>query len=364
MFFVLALTILLFQNSTPDQNTKTSHHEAPRASLSTKRNPAVSNVPHEPLSGPNTYFYSTKEKQNTRNPKPTFWQRPSATDWIIAGLTAVYVTVSIGTLLAIKRQAEIAETARQDFEKQAAATTKQFTDQLGVMQKQLEAMQKAAEHYESLVTENKKQAYSLSNLAAAMYRSAEATEKSATAAEASAGATKKSSDALVAIERSWILARIIDASVVIRPIEVRREDGTWETYSRTSVTVRLYNAGRIPCWIVEKRIQFSLVNIKRVPVEPTFDEYALVDPIIEPLANEADSHWEAENLKAHGEWVVQLIAGETPRDGETVENAPIVYGIIKYRDTFGDNHETRFGYRIRPHGGLKIMASARYNMNA
>jgi hypothetical protein len=41
----------------------------------------------------------------------------------------------------------------------------------------------------------------------------------------------------------------------------------------------------------------------------------------------------------------------------------ILHGIVKYRDPFGDNRSTSFGYKVRDDGGLERLAYPKYNEN-
>jgi hypothetical protein len=150
-------------------------------------------------------------------------------------------------------------------------------------------------------------------------------EKSVDHAEKSAEAAKKSADALINSERAWVMV-----DVHFTPGEgFAVEYTSGETY-RTFATLELEysNVGKSPAWITEKRARFQIV--KDLPPQPDLDlaEFTRTEP--EPLAATGDpstTRWETECSGKHGPHTLT-----------------VVYGVVKYRDIFGENRETRFGY--------------------
>ncbi len=166
---------------------------------------------------------------------------------------------------------------------------------------------------------------------------------------------QKQADTLVSSERSWVMVHIAQRQIGIQVTT----GGDGRTTSGISIILNYTNAGRTPCWITQKRIQFALVE--RLPEEPVFDETAVVIDFLEPLVVGEELRLDL-NLACSGEHFVVLSAEQTPLKSSG-GNTPIVYGVFKYRDSFSTDRETRFGYTISGHGVLRRIQSAAYNNN-
>jgi hypothetical protein len=175
-----------------------------------------------------------------------------------------------------------------------------------------------------------------------------------------ANAAEKSANAVISAERAYVIADVEQKEVQIFVSESPAGDARSTTSSVGSIVVTFRNVGRVPCWITQKKIQFALVE--KLPEEPIFDDTAVVDDFPEPVIVGQPLRVEWQHLIAQGEHVIILSAmpTKTPFAGS---NAPIVYGVIKYRDVFSENRETRFGYRITGHGHLRRINSPAYNTN-
>ncbi len=108
----LSITIVslvtLLQNTVPQQDTKATHaeHHSNNAAKDSKPGPQIVYVqaPSPDKDG------CTQTKATTREQaSPNWWQRPTVTDWILSVLTLAYLGVNIFMLIAIKRQAHLAE---------------------------------------------------------------------------------------------------------------------------------------------------------------------------------------------------------------------------------------------------------------
>jgi len=170
--------------------------------------------------------------------------------------------------------------------------------------------------------------------------------------------SRRQVEALESSERAWLMAEGKERVNIIVGEAMVRGVSSGPT-SSINFVLQYRNAGRVPCWITEKRVQFLLPDLKALPSEPFFDESAHVDDFPETAAVGEVLTIEFHHLTCKGEHVVIL----NNVDDQPGENTPIVYGIIKYRDVFGTDRETRFGYQISPHGRLRRIRSARYNNN-
>jgi hypothetical protein len=161
-----------------------------------------------------------------------------------------------------------------------------------------------------------------------------------------ANAARVSADALINSERAWVLTQMgWDKEGACQPHRiVRPTDNSVHTLMNVRVVYRNY--GRTPAWITEKHIKIEVTNT----VEPLPDfSGATVAYNIEPIAGEQEPEWKPKNMTGEG-W--------GPDSGQFT----LVYGLVKYRDVFGEARETRFGY-ILVNGLFERMAHPEYNKN-
>lgn len=161
----------------------------------------------------------------------------------------------------------------------------------------------------------------------------------AKAAIRSASAAKASADALISSERAWVMVDVELYSI--------RGDGL--KYETTKVDMRLTytNVGKTPAWITEKSIRFALVDT--TPDPPDFDS---ITPFQSRPQWLQTSYSEERDLEHEG---YQL---------QHAGNLRIIYGRIKYRDIFGKERMTTFGYDIDLNDEAKrIGEPAAYNEN-
>lgn len=152
-----------------------------------------------------------------------------------------------------------------------------------------------------------------------------------------AESAEKSANALIASERAWVMT-FVDPVTVIFKSGVRADE------SSLSFELIYQNEGRSPCWITEKSVWFAIVDA--IPIQPILDVPTKRFTVTEPLIAKDKNTLSLDNLRCKGIHQFTLSAVPTA-DGPKV-NYPIFYGLIKYRDAFGSNYETRFGYRVVP----------------
>ena len=173
------------------------------------------------------------------------------------------------------------------------------------------------------------------------------TQKALLFAKKSAVAASTSANALMSAERAWVIVEM--------PERIRTLEGNDDTTAIVNLRLRYQNAGRTMCWITEKKIHFSIVE--QLPKEPMFDKSSLVfsGPEPEPLVVGQQSLLDITSLTCEGVHVMSLSGPGG--------NAPVLYGVIRYRDAFGSDRKTVFGYQIGANGRLKRIHSRFYNDN-
>jgi hypothetical protein len=137
-------------------------------------------------------------------------------------------------------------------------------------------------------------------------------------------AAKKSADALINTERAWIMFPGYPKVVL--------GDST-DSGPSTSAAIRFIytNQGKTIAWIDERLACFQIVN--ELPKQPDFNALKMLDSEPEWVGVKDGGRLD-ETLEAAGQ--------------EGVGDISIIWGVIRYRDAFNMNHETVFGFRIRP----------------
>ncbi len=180
-------------------------------------------------------------------------------------------------------------------------------------------------------------------------RAARATEKSAQAALASAAAARRSADAIINSERAWVMVyvewtpgykgRFLGSSST-------RQQGVKE---QTTVTLRFVcrNEGKTPGWIREKRATVRIMS--SLPEEPDLASTEILQAEPEPIGV---------GIQTHLDYSFTC-------DGQQAEGQlMVVYGIVRYRDAFGGDRHTTFGYRINLGNNLeRLTGHSEYNDN-
>jgi hypothetical protein len=153
-------------------------------------------------------------------------------------------------------------------------------------------------------------------------------EQLAAAASSNAGAAKASADALINGERAWVVTRI---SWQDGPKELTTTNSNGETRTFLSVSLKYRNDGRTPAWITNQRIWCRLVEdappaIPNTAIPPSYSRLG-PDPISVGRRWKLSTSLECEGKRA------------------SMGTAMVVYGVVSYRDIFGE-HETWCGYQV------------------
>ncbi len=176
------------------------------------------------------------------------------------------------------------------------------------------------------------------------------TRNTAIAAEAA----EKNAEAVVNAERAWIMTTIDHADLV--HIQDTENLQTGEFTSVVYLTLNYKNVGRIPCWVTDKAVWFLILD--SIPNDPVFDVPAQRFIETEPMVPGEPHHINLSQLTCKGVHVMVLSGGGGGEGG----NVPVVYGYVRYRDPFGSNRETRFGYMVKGHRWERIPLES-YNRN-
>ena len=187
----------------------------------------------------------------------------------------------------------------------------------------------------------------------ALYRQGGDTQRALTYAKQSADAALLNAQAVMNAERAWVM---VDISDPVANITVTNATNPDRTMSSVRFSLSYRNEGRTPCWIVEKCIWFKIVD--KIPAHPVFEEPTARYDSLEPLLTTYRPSFIV-SLTCEGELVVSL--STVPVERRAGSNTPIIYGYIKYRDTFSTERETRFGYRTMVDGTLVRIKSTAYN---
>jgi hypothetical protein len=151
----------------------------------------------------------------------------------------------------------------------------------------------------------------------------------AQAAKDSAEAAKQSAEALINSERSWIIAELVGSPLYKHRSITTEQDGQTTTMSFTLVCS---NHGKTVAWITEKMVGFKVIgNGAALPSTPDLAPLQIVQVTPEPVGIR-------ESTKVGDAFTFEGVQG--------IGDMVVVYGVVKYRDVFGDDYRTVFGYRL------------------
>lgn len=163
---------------------------------------------------------------------------------------------------------------------------------------------------------------------------------------------KRQTNALISGNRSWVtvdvdkvpgLGGLMDGHGT--EIGVGRLE-TESTGFRARIICR--NDGTTPAWITQK--QAALDIVETVPETPDWSRTAIIQVAPEQLLVGQVSKPTDETLYS--------------KRGRALGKMTILYGLVTYRDSFGENKTTRFGYYVRDDGSLERLPNPKYNENA
>jgi hypothetical protein len=159
------------------------------------------------------------------------------------------------------------------------------------------------------------------------------TAKSTTAGQIAAEAAKDSANALIDSERAWLLIEIdplTDGGQDI-PFIGQGTSETGQPRTRFYSDIKLINGGRSPCWITDARLKFEIVD--SLPEVPDF------------ASQQTEEGWVGTPFGTEGKpfrytWMPSFGGRESDA------TMTVVYGVVKYRDIFGQDRTTNFGFKV------------------
>jgi hypothetical protein len=174
-----------------------------------------------------------------------------------------------------------------------------------------------------------------------MQAAGEQTRKLIAQAESTAKATRDSADALVASERAWIMLEAFPAGDS-KPFKI--PDGTTGIDARCECR----NEGKTGAWINEIKCVLEFTTLQ-LPEKPNFDNVEPYHSVPRPIASRGNPETYIIQPGCIGDWGNRIL---------------ILYGVVKYRDMFGQDRATTFGYTVSPIGEFKrITGYPEYNKN-
>ena len=156
-------------------------------------------------------------------------------------------------------------------------------------------------------------------------------------ARISADAAKASADALVNSERAWLMIDVEPFQSERVPIFTSADDTT------AMLDVIATNAGRSPAWIIQHFQRFQI--LETIPAVPDFEKDKTGDIYSIPVA----PRWSIYRSKR-----CELTAEGHRTDYDRKQ--AIVHGLIRYRDIFGKDRWTTYGFYVSRTGRLERMA--------
>jgi hypothetical protein len=156
--------------------------------------------------------------------------------------------------------------------------------------------------------------------------------------------------ALINSERAWIMVDVDPVPGVGGLMDGHRMQmgvGPVESESTTfGARIVCRNDGKVPAWITEKRACLDIVEA--LPDKPDWSRTTPVQLTLEPISVGQTSKQD-ETL--------------TCKRGRALGKMVILYGVVTYRDPFGHNRTTTFGYKVRDDGVLERLSLPTYNEN-
>jgi hypothetical protein len=174
-------------------------------------------------------------------------------------------------------------------------------------------------------------------------RQADIMERQTTATEIAANAADKNAKALINSERAWFIA-YIDYGGRIWGDVIEDSEGNQDTWIYPKIIVK--NKGKTPGWLMEIKYA-AVVYGGAIPETP---DVRLLKP--DPL-------YHGTTPLANGDPFIYPFKVAYPGDHP---KTMVLYGVVTYRDIFGENRTTWFGYLITPEFRLdRIPERREYN---
>lgn len=162
---------------------------------------------------------------------------------------------------------------------------------------------------------------------------------------------RQQTDVLINSERAWVMVEVepVPGAGPIWDGQTMTREITDLIVGNTTFTARIIckNDGKAPAWITEKHACLDIVDV--LPKTPDWGRTQSIQIEPEPLSVGQIGKPKDEAL--------------TCKRRREIGKMVVLYGIIKYRDTFGDNRSTSFGYKVRDDGVLERLPFPKYNEN-
>jgi hypothetical protein len=165
---------------------------------------------------------------------------------------------------------------------------------------------------------------------AEMKAAGEKTQQSIAIARQSADAASKSAEALVASERAWIFV-----DIEWNGLKGIMQEDTGDNFTAIWINAYCRNEGRTPAWLDELRCKMEIL-----PTLPDTRDFE--------IAERQDEG--PQPINAGGKSTVIPMALTSPGK-RTINNSMIIYGMAKYRDMFGFDRTSKFGFMVLGIGG-------------
>jgi|HubBroStandDraft_2_1064218.scaffolds.fasta_scaffold102344_2 hypothetical protein len=163
---------------------------------------------------------------------------------------------------------------------------------------------------------------------------------------------KRQTNALISGNRSWVtvdvekvpgMGGLTDLSGIEMGVGPVRTEGT-----AFPVRIICRNDGKTPAWITKKQARLDIVET--IPDTPDWNRTIIIQEAPEQLL-----------VGQIGKPTDETLFSKRGRaDGKMT----ILYGLVTYRDPFGENKTTSFGYRVQDDGSLERLPNPKYNENA
>jgi hypothetical protein len=143
-------------------------------------------------------------------------------------------------------------------------------------------------------------------------------------------------DAEIAAQSPWIAVNIEHIPGYGGRFTGTTREGSGPEVTHTDFMFHIVcvNHGRTPAWITEKRATFKIIPKDTLPEKPELKSTTVFEDEPEPLAAGEQSsrsqkayYFQAVGYQGLDEWAV-------------------LYGVVNYRDVFGRDRQTTFGYRV------------------
>jgi len=318
-----ALTLIMFAGAqspppVPGPNKTSQSHQEHRDNVTGKQG-TDTNAPQASLPPSPAPPQIRVTQQITDDPAGKARDK-SASDWWVAGFTGCLVIVAVLQFIAMCRQSAHMRRGLKISMRQAHIASRNAL-----------AAKVNAEAAEKSVTTMSDQAHVMQGQWRTMKDSLHETRRAADAAHVSAQAAKVSADALIGAERPWLFILVPEGATIF------------------PFSFSFKNYGRTPAWLIELKYDYRrfVPGAMRGPINYAFMGNRIQGGNSVPvLPNEQTGQLTA---KFESSVLVSEAEGAAWMSGKFSAD---FFGIIKYRDIFEKERETRFCYTCLPKVGL------------